>query len=195
MGPREQEDQRGRKGRVAADPVSLSHLLSVCLLSALFSLSQESNDFSTVLFPNLQRHLPSTPFSLLSSLSTAVEPPPHSSPLPLTFHSPNRKSLKFPHSPVLLLPLLSTPPFSLPSSCWPGEQLTKSKGWGPWFWPRLQHQLCHSPLPTSFLLWPLALAPLSAAPAQTWRCLAASDPALPGSQLLPVASPSVSFWS
>lgn len=122
--------------------------------------------------------------------------PSHSSPLPLTFHSPNRKSpLKFPHGLLLLLPPLSTPPLSLPSSCWPGEQLTKSKGWGPWFWPRLQHQLCHSPLPTSFLLWPLALAPLSAAPAQTWRCLSASDPALPGSQLFPVASPSVSFWS
>lgn len=57
---------------MAADPVSLSHLLLVCLLAALFSLSQESNDFSTVLFPNLQHQLPSTPFSLLSSLSIAV---------------------------------------------------------------------------------------------------------------------------
>ena len=35
----EQEDQRGRKGREVAKPVSLNHLLSVCLLSALFSLS------------------------------------------------------------------------------------------------------------------------------------------------------------
>lgn len=38
-GIREQEDQRGRTGRVVAKPVSLNHLLSVCLLSALFSLS------------------------------------------------------------------------------------------------------------------------------------------------------------
>lgn len=52
-GIREQEDQRGRKARAVSKPVSLNHLLSVCLLSALFSLSQESNGFSTVLFPNL----------------------------------------------------------------------------------------------------------------------------------------------
>lgn len=38
-GMREQEDQRGRKGRVVAKPVSLNHLLLVALLSALFSLS------------------------------------------------------------------------------------------------------------------------------------------------------------
>lgn len=36
---REQKDQRERKGRVVAEPVSLNHLLSVCLLSVLFSLS------------------------------------------------------------------------------------------------------------------------------------------------------------
>lgn len=134
---------------------------------------------------------------VLSSLSIAVQLfPTRILSLPLTFHSPNRKSsLKFPHSLLLLLPLLSTPPVALPSSCWPGEQLTKSKSWGPWFWPWIQHRLCHSPLPASFLLWPLALAPLFAAPAQTWRCLSASDPALPGSGLFPLASPSISFWS
>ena len=36
---REQENQQGREGIVVAEPVSLNHLLSVCLLSALFSLS------------------------------------------------------------------------------------------------------------------------------------------------------------
>lgn len=56
---------RTSERRVAAEPARLSHLLSVCLLSVLFSLSQESNDFSTVLFPNLHRHLPSTLFSSL----------------------------------------------------------------------------------------------------------------------------------
>lgn len=100
------------------------------------------------------------PHSLLfpPSLVQCYFSPSHSSRLPLTFHSPNRKSpLKFPHSLLRLLPLLSTPPFSVPSSCWPGEQLTKSKSWGPWFWPRLEHQLCHSPPPN--LIPPLASSP------------------------------------
>ncbi|MED6248420.1 hypothetical protein ATANTOWER_000180 [Ataeniobius toweri] len=62
--------------------------------------------------------------------------------------------LKFLYAVSVLPPL----PFSLslslrPSSCWPEEQLTKSKPRGPWLWLRLQPWLC-SPLASSLL--PLA---------------------------------------
>lgn len=108
-------------------------------------------------------HLPHALFFPPSLLQCYFPPHPlsHSSPLPLTFHSPNRTSALT--LLLLLLPLPSTPPSSLPSRCWPGEQLTKSKSWGPWFWPRLQHQLCHPPLPPSSpppnLIPPLASGP------------------------------------
>lgn len=112
---------RTSKRRVAAEPVSLSHLLSVCLLSVLFSLSHRN--LMTFPLSSFQISIATShpPYSLVfSSLSIAVLlfRSSHSSPLPLTFHSPNRKSpLNFPHSLFLLLPLPSTPslfsPFQL----------------------------------------------------------------------------------
>lgn len=78
-----------------------------------------------------------------------------------------------------------------PSSCWPGEQLTKSKagapGSGPVSSPATAPSYSQPRSPS--LLWPLALAPLSAAPAQPWPCLLALKPALPDSQRFPPTIP------
>ena len=72
------EERGSAGGRVSeegksavAKPVSPNHLLSVCLLSALFSLSQESNGFSTVRCPNLHHQAPTPALcSLLFPLSS-----------------------------------------------------------------------------------------------------------------------------
>lgn len=139
------------------------------------------------------------PFALLSlppSLSLHYFFLPFSSPSPLTFHSSAKNSApksrgRLPPPPPCCLPL----PFSPFSNCWPGEQLTKPKAGAPGSGPGPSSATASSyfrpPSSPRSLLWPLALAPLSAAPAQPWPCLRASGPALPEPQPFPpTTSPS-----
>lgn len=75
-----------------------------------------------------------------------------------------------PTLPAEILCLRFLPSLFCSSSCWPGEQLTKSKDGAPALSPSSATASSNSPLPPlhSSLVWPPALASLSAAPTQSW---------------------------